>query len=64
MSLGYNREKHIGQSKSLIASSQVIKINPRMNVYGITARVGEETEGIFNEVFWKDTDVVITGLVG
>ena len=53
------RKKDIGLSKSEVSSNYVKNMNHDFNCISFKGRVGEETENIFNENFWKKQDFVI-----
>lgn len=57
------REIHIGQSKSLIAAEQIKKMNPYLQVVGITNKLSIDTEHVFNSTFWNNADIIATALV-
>ena len=56
------REQHLGSSKSITASNAVKMINSRINCKGLTSKVSEETEDIFNGSFWENVDITLTAL--
>lgn len=57
------REKHVGQSKSLVASETIANINPNLEVRALTEKVSaDNANGQFNDDFWGEVDLVITAL--
>lgn len=56
------RMKDIGLSKSEIASNYVKNVNKDFNCISLKGRVGEETENIFNENFWKKQNFIINAV--
>lgn len=57
------RPEHIGASKAQIAARQIQHMNPAIRISPLTLKVSSETEMIFDEAFWRSTDLVITALV-
>ena len=56
------RMKDIGLSKSDVACNYVKNMNHDFNCISLKGRVGEETENIFNEYFWKKQDFIINAV--
>jgi len=56
------RMKDIGLSKSEVASNYVKNMNHDFNCISLKGRVGEETENIFNENFWKKQNFIINAV--
>ena len=56
------REQHLGNSKSITAAKVIKTINPEINCKGLTNKVSEETEDVFNGSFWDGVDVTLTAL--
>lgn len=56
------REKHIGQPKSIVAATEILKVNPKLHIQALQMKVNEESECLFSDEFWKDCDVVVTAL--
>ena len=54
----FNRN-NVGKSKSLVAVKSVKEMNPNLNGEGMQAKIGEETEAIFNQEFWTKQNFVI-----
>lgn len=56
------RMKDIGLSKSEVASNYVKNMNHDFKCIPLKGRVGQETENIFNENFWKKQDFIINAV--
>ena len=56
------RHDNIGESKSIIASNEVKKMNSEINIFPMKARIGIETENIFNEEFYENQDFIINAV--
>lgn len=58
------RSRDVGSSKSAAAAKAVIAMNPDLagHMESKTDRVGLETEGVFNDAFWKELHVVTNAL--
>lgn len=56
------RNENIGESKSKVASKNILKINPSFNCIDKQARIGPENENIFNDKFWKTQDFIINAV--
>lgn len=56
------RDHHIGQHKSTVAGEQAKRINPSIQISSYEAKVGAETEGVFNEAFWERHSAVLNAL--
>ena len=56
------RNENIGEYKSKIASKNIKTINPTINIKDFQLIVCEETEDIFNDLFWKDQNIIIFGV--
>ncbi len=57
-----NRNWHIGQAKSKIASDAATKINASFKVNALQNRVSPDTEAVFNDAFWQGLDLVVNAL--
>ena len=56
------RNWHIHKPKSVCAAEQVKRMNPSINVKTFQERVAPNTEGVFNDAYWNDLDIVINAL--
>ena len=56
------RNENIGESKSKVASKNVLKINPSFNCIDKQARIGPENENIFNDKFWQKQNFIINAV--
>jgi len=56
------RKKHIGKSKSKIASEQVTSVNKNFKCNPLEIFVNNENEDFFNENFWKKQDFIFTAV--
>ena len=60
------RRKHVGKAKSVSAKEAGSEMNPAVadatRVHEV--RVGPDTENVFDDHFWKKTDLVINGMRG
>lgn len=56
------RKANVGKSKSQTACSIARGINSALNVTDYMARVGPESEGIFNDPFWERQDFVVNAV--
>ncbi|AFZ79661.1 ubiquitin-protein ligase, putative [Theileria equi strain WA] len=56
------RSRHIGMSKSKVASDAAVDINPNCKINPLEVRVGEESEDIFDEQFWSSLTIVVNAL--
>ena len=56
------RNENIGESKSKVASKNVLKINPSFNCIDKQARIGPENENVFNEKFWLKQNFIINAV--
>ena len=55
------RPEHIGKSKAETAAAVLKKINNRVNVIGVDAKVSADSE-IFDTDFWENSHIVVTAL--
>lgn len=53
---------HINQSKSITASREVLKINPKMKIIPNINRFSTETENVYNDNFIKNQDIIIANV--
>ncbi|KAH7284607.1 hypothetical protein KP509_34G062100 [Ceratopteris richardii] len=56
------RDWNIGESKSTVAASAALAINPYLRIEAFQNRVSPETENVFDDAFWESIDVVINAL--
>ena len=56
------RDSNIGQAKSGCAATAAKVINASLNVNAMQERVSPDTEGVFDDAFWKKTDLVVNAL--
>lgn len=56
------RKQHIGKSKSQTACNIAKDINPKLNVTDYVARVGAESESMFNDNFWEELNFVVNAV--
>eukprot|EP01035_Chromulina_nebulosa_P022544 gene22544-29193_t len=56
------RSSNISQSKSLVASQAIKSINNRIDIQSYQQKVGSDTESFFNDIFYKQINVVINAL--
>ena len=56
------RHDDVGQSKSVTASNVAKKMNPDFKCHPMNARIGIETENIFNEEFWNKQDFILNAV--
>ncbi|XP_002982764.2 ubiquitin-activating enzyme E1 2 [Selaginella moellendorffii] len=56
------RDWNIGQAKSTVASTAALSINSSLNAEALQNRISQDTENIFDDVFWGGLDVVINAL--
>ena len=53
------RKENVGQSKSIVASKSVQEMNPNFKAEGLQAKVGKDTEDIFDEDFWNKQNFIV-----
>lgn len=56
------RDTDIGKPKSVAAANAVVRMNPRAKVRAYEARVGPDTESIFDDKFWENLSGVCNAL--
>lgn len=56
------RPQHIGRAKATVAAEAARAMNPELRVESFTDKMGEETEGVFNEHFWGAHTAVLNAL--
>ena len=56
------RNKNIGKSKSKIASEQAILMNKEFNCKYLEKFVNNDSEGYFDEKFWKNKNFIFTAV--
>lgn len=56
------RNKHIGQSKTIVACAEAAKINPKLNTKHYESLVSPDTEDIFNEKFWDSQNYIVNAV--
>lgn len=56
------RDSNIGQPKSGCAAAAAKVMNTNLNVKAMQERVSPDTENVFNDQFWKTTDLVVNAL--
>eukprot|EP00898_Chlorokybus_atmophyticus_P002590 jgi/Chlat1/3331/Chrsp222S03397 len=56
------RDYNISQPKSTVASGAAALINPDIKIRALQNRVSPETETVFDDAFWENTDIVINAL--
>nr|XP_027193624.1 uncharacterized protein LOC113788360 [Dermatophagoides pteronyssinus] len=57
----FHRE-HIGKSKSQVACSAALEMNPDLNIEALCHKVDESTENIFSNEFWKSNSCILNAL--
>ena len=56
------RKKHVGKSKSEIATEQAVTMNPNLKVKAFTQRVESANEKIFTDTFWDDLTFIVNAV--
>ena len=56
------RPCNVGTSKSVTACKIAQQMNPHLNVKAYEARVGPETENLFNDPFWESLNFVVNAV--
>lgn len=56
------RERHLRKPKSLIAAASIKNFKPETKIMPLLEKVGEATENIFTNKFWKGLDCVANAL--
>lgn len=57
------RRADVGRPKSAVASRRAAAMNPaEVSVRALETRVGPDTERLFDDAFWRGTDVVVNAL--
>ena len=56
------RAHHVGQQKSTTAANAAVGMNADFHVTPMEARVGPDTEDVFNDTFWDNLDCVVNAL--
>ncbi len=56
------RPKDIGQAKSISAANAIKEMNPDVNIEAHLNRVGKDSEGVYNDEFFKSLDGVANAL--
>lgn len=52
----------MGRPKSVVAAAAATQMNPGLTVEAMQTGVGEDTEDVFTEEFWRAQDVVVGAL--
>lgn len=56
------RKQNVSHSKSEVACAIAKVINPALNAKDYQAKVGSDTEGLFNDAFWEKLDFVVNAV--
>ena len=56
------RKKHVGKSKSEIATQEAVTMNPNLKVKAFTQRVEPANEKIFTDNFWDDLTFIVNAV--